>query len=51
MNEIAFLLGSVFAVGYYFLVVRKERAKIKREAALGGQAGNNTSFSSQGGDK
>ena len=51
MNEVAFLLGTVVVVGYYFYTVRKERAKVRREAASGVPEEKSPSFSSQGGDK
>ena len=51
MNEMAFLLGSVFVVGYYFHSVRKARAQCRHEAASGVQVGKSPSLSPQGGDK
>ena len=45
MNEIAFLVGTVVSVGYYFYMVRKERAARGRR-----DTNNALVFPAKGGD-
>jgi preprotein translocase subunit YajC len=34
MNEVAFLVGTVVSVGYYFYTVRKERAAKRQQKEI-----------------